>query len=529
MSNIKRSITPNDPADFTPTREQQIPLQPFRYWCQKILPLVYDDSLSYYELLCKVVDYLNKTMEDVTNMDVDITNLLNAYNQLQEYVNNYFSTLDVQEEINNKLDNMVEDGTLDCIFAKYFSLWLNPDNFGAVGDGVTDDSKAINSCITEAINTNLPVVFSPNKTYYIDNSISINNYVNILKTSAKIKVAENVTGIVINCPSAVDRQYLNNSFKISVNLECIGGIGIHIVSGYSITFENCSIKNAKVGIQVDASAELSFINIRISGNANGDYGIIDNGGDNSYINIFMYNCFTGFTINKWVSIIHLHCWMDKNFNNSIGVETNASCYICNSYIDSYAIKIYNKASASLYICNTDFYTSAEFYNDTFNVPILFYCDNNNAFRYSFFVNCIYESSVKAKLSNIPVLNTNTINCRFVSITNNSALNLNKITLPDGTVNIPDFEETNVTYNAGRYTYTINLYKETGFNNLDVILSGVTIPKNFTCLCSLSTEKYTIKAIGLLNFATNGNINLNIMGETISGFTYLKAMETIFIN
>ena len=33
-------------------------LAPFRFWCQKVLPLVYDDSLSYNELLCKVVDYL---------------------------------------------------------------------------------------------------------------------------------------------------------------------------------------------------------------------------------------------------------------------------------------------------------------------------------------------------------------------------------------------------------------------------------------------------------------------------------------
>ena len=43
-------------------------LRPFRFWCQKVLPLVYDDSLSYYELLCKVVDYLNKTMEIVNKL-----------------------------------------------------------------------------------------------------------------------------------------------------------------------------------------------------------------------------------------------------------------------------------------------------------------------------------------------------------------------------------------------------------------------------------------------------------------------------
>ena len=35
----------------------------FRFWCQKVLPAVYDDSLSYYELLCKVIDKLNEVIQ----------------------------------------------------------------------------------------------------------------------------------------------------------------------------------------------------------------------------------------------------------------------------------------------------------------------------------------------------------------------------------------------------------------------------------------------------------------------------------
>lgn len=34
-----------------------------RYWCQHALPAVYDDSLSYYELLCKVVAKVNEIVE----------------------------------------------------------------------------------------------------------------------------------------------------------------------------------------------------------------------------------------------------------------------------------------------------------------------------------------------------------------------------------------------------------------------------------------------------------------------------------
>ena len=117
-----RSVTPLPPADFTPVMGGYKTLQPFRYWCQKILPLVYDDSLGYYELLCKVVDYLNKAMEDTETLHGDVTNLHKAYEELQGYVNNYFSTLDVQKEINNKLDNMVENGTLSNLISPYVKV-----------------------------------------------------------------------------------------------------------------------------------------------------------------------------------------------------------------------------------------------------------------------------------------------------------------------------------------------------------------------------------------------------------------------
>lgn len=98
-------------------------LKPFRYWCQKVLPLVYDDSLSYYELLCKVVDYLNKTMEDVEVLHEDVTTVTEAFQELKNFVDNYFDNLDVQQEIDNKLDQMVEDGTLDTILLPYFDAY----------------------------------------------------------------------------------------------------------------------------------------------------------------------------------------------------------------------------------------------------------------------------------------------------------------------------------------------------------------------------------------------------------------------
>lgn len=106
-------INPLDPANYTPTKNKLKDLSPFRFWCQKVLPLVYDDSLSYYELLCKVVQYLNDTIENMRLSGEDIDNLHYAFVMLQDYTNEYFSRLDVQEEINGKLDEMAEDGTLE--------------------------------------------------------------------------------------------------------------------------------------------------------------------------------------------------------------------------------------------------------------------------------------------------------------------------------------------------------------------------------------------------------------------------------
>lgn len=139
-----RSITPNDPANFTPTLGDYKDLQPFRFWCQKVLPLVYDDSLSYYELLCKTVDYLNKTMEDVGTLEGDVTNLHKAYEQLQDYVNNYFNTLDVQEEINNKLDLMANNGTLNILLQMHARMVL-PSNDASGKTDTLNIQKMLNN------------------------------------------------------------------------------------------------------------------------------------------------------------------------------------------------------------------------------------------------------------------------------------------------------------------------------------------------------------------------------------------------
>lgn len=73
----------------------------FKYWCQKVLPAVYDDSLSYYELLAKVVKYLNDTI-DAVNENQD------AIEQLAQFL----EEANIMEMVREVIDELVEDGTM---------------------------------------------------------------------------------------------------------------------------------------------------------------------------------------------------------------------------------------------------------------------------------------------------------------------------------------------------------------------------------------------------------------------------------
>lgn len=64
-------------------------LKTFRFWCQKVLPLVYDDSLSYYEILCKVVNYLNNMIGDVNSVTSELAELRKELDVVNKWIKDF--------------------------------------------------------------------------------------------------------------------------------------------------------------------------------------------------------------------------------------------------------------------------------------------------------------------------------------------------------------------------------------------------------------------------------------------------------
>lgn len=60
-------------------------------------------------------------LADWDAMEIKFASLQDAVDALHDYVNNYFDNLDVQNEINNKLDSMYESGELADLISTYYS------------------------------------------------------------------------------------------------------------------------------------------------------------------------------------------------------------------------------------------------------------------------------------------------------------------------------------------------------------------------------------------------------------------------
>lgn len=91
-----------------------IKMTPFKWFVLENFPFIEEDfdSLTNYGLYCKLKEYFDKVAKNVNDMGNQVENLTIAFKSLQNYVENYFTNLDVQEEINNKIDELVESGVM---------------------------------------------------------------------------------------------------------------------------------------------------------------------------------------------------------------------------------------------------------------------------------------------------------------------------------------------------------------------------------------------------------------------------------
>ena len=98
-------------------------LTPFKWFVLENFPFIEADfdALTEWQLFCKLGKEINKIIDSQNVVGTEMEKFSQAFIELQNYVDNYFKNLDVQDEINNKLNEMSKDGTLQEIISAYLN------------------------------------------------------------------------------------------------------------------------------------------------------------------------------------------------------------------------------------------------------------------------------------------------------------------------------------------------------------------------------------------------------------------------
>ena len=92
----------------------------FRNWVLQNFPFLEDDfdALTDYELFCKMVEYMKKSLEKVKSYQTE----LDIFSAKLDEFQHYFDNLDLQEEVDKKLDEMYENGQLAELVSQFLEL-----------------------------------------------------------------------------------------------------------------------------------------------------------------------------------------------------------------------------------------------------------------------------------------------------------------------------------------------------------------------------------------------------------------------
>lgn len=263
---------------------------PIKSFCLKWdLPPFWDSGITQANMIREIIKALNamllenKEIKEIVedfilmfdgNLDQTVSNILNEWKNsgiLEGIIN---ETL-----FNQKLDKSVFEENKIVIDNKINLLKeinVNVKEYGAVGDGITDDTIAIQNCIDENANIIFPVgeylitkpliytVFNQNIT-----GSGSDNYGTVISkryNETHSNVHDDVDGIdavFITKDSIGDVKISNFKLKTHDSNSQLVKHGIYVNNGYRLDFENINIENFVEGISLQSAWGSLFKKIRI--------------------------------------------------------------------------------------------------------------------------------------------------------------------------------------------------------------------------------------------------------------------------
>ena len=332
--------------------------------------------------------------------------------------------------------------------------YITPKHFGAVGDGVTDDTTAIQSAIEYAANNRIECKFDT-ATYLISAPIEItapvfiNGQYAIITTNASISSVFEID--IPNPIPAYGRGVLKNVF-IKCNYKATSGIEIK-TNINAITLEHIQINDAlSYGIYGNTGTiVLTDCMIRNTSNSYLNVvGIYCGGSDNEIIGYMAVNCRKSLVINGLSRIERNTSWNSfaELMTTSLFAEVNANCEFIDCMIDTWATGIDGsgflvRLTNCTYFWNPQYYTDASV-GDSTTRPYLFGDNLQGAILNGVRVFRASGRSVTTSLFTPTQKNNYLYNVAFKNVL-------------DGVLNVPTITPSSVTHTLAGITATTNDY------------------------------------------------------------------------
>ena len=268
-----------------------------------------------------------------------------------------------------------EMGTRKIDGKKLSKDYVTPQMYGAIADGVTDDTEAIQNAIDSNPNK---VVFFPDGVYLISEPILTpcyhTNTVNLVLSNYAIIQADDEVWtdgdymIQLGATEPENNPYANGSL-----FGLTGGIidcnrvanGVSIDNGRHIFIQNTDIKHVKsIGLYIKKSSLLNssdsdIFHVNIQGTKNPDsIGVLIDGNDNTLSNMRVNGFHIGIRLNSGGNLLSdIHPLFlipddNSNYSTSIGFDIGASDNFLNQcYADGFSIAFQTKNNAKAIVDN----------------------------------------------------------------------------------------------------------------------------------------------------------------------------------
>lgn len=305
----------------------------FKFWCQKVLPLVYDDSLSYYEVLCKVSEKLNDVINNINLIPDYIRSLVTDDEELSKILSQLLDEL--REQIASANEGTSETATnnrnvgdlvwLNGILVKIIKNMTAGDKYvnGSNYETVTVEKLLIE--IQTSFDTKLELL--KNKLELLKNKFEVElnsikaDYVNILSFDADNTGNNDCTGALTNALASNPNCTVffpagTYKFESAINIS-----GTHGIKGAGFG-ETRLIFNNSTGDCLKFVDWRCFVeDLSIVAKTNGYVIYFEKSSSSSYVNNCIIECINGIKIHgvlNRVSNCAITC------PNGVGIDTGSN-------------------------------------------------------------------------------------------------------------------------------------------------------------------------------------------------------------